>query len=191
MTRLMGRIASVAVPRWAMWAAVGVLAVSGYGTGRLHEARRGADAHAQYVAGQAEQVVVIVKKQTEVVTVVETKYRDRIHTIHTEGVAIESIIPDLITPADIERFAVNVGFVRLLDAGWDGSVAGPASDSDREPAGISLDEVAAVQVGNATSCRIWREQVYGWREFYAKQQVAVNGEAGEWYVAAPLIGPPQ
>ena len=78
---------------------------------------------------------------------------------------------------------------RVLDAAWSGDPAGPASDSDREPADVPLDAIAAAEVGNATSCRAWREQALGWREFYAGQQVAINGKAGAW-AAAPASQSP-
>jgi hypothetical protein len=174
------RAGAVIIPTWAKWAAFLVLLTAVYGTGRLHEARRGADAHADYVAKQAAQTVVIIKKQVEVVTKIETKYVNRIQKIYAQGAAIETNIPTYIQPVDLDRFAVNVGFLRVLDAAWSGDAPGPAEELDREPAGVPLDQVAAVQVGNATSCRAWREQALGWREFYAGQQVVINGGAGEW-----------
>lgn len=70
--------------------------------------------------------------------------------------------------------------MRVLDAAWSGDPVGPASDSGREPAGVPLAAIAAIEAGNATSCRAWREQALGWRNFYAGQQVAINGKAGAW-----------
>lgn len=183
--RLAG-LSGVVLPPWAKWAALAALLATVYGIGRLHEARRGADAMADYVAQQAGQAVRIVERQAKVVTVTETKYRDRIKTVYVQGATIENSIPDYVQPADTGRFAVNAGFVRVLDAAWTGQAVGPAADSDREPAGVPLDHVAGAEVHNATSCRAWREQAIGWREFYARQQVAINGKAGEW---AELAGP--
>lgn len=171
---------AIVLPWWTKWLALALLLAAVYGTGRLHEARRAQEVHAAYIAEQATQSVVIVKKQVQVVIQTEIKYRDRIQKIYVQGEQIEKVIPQYFTPADAGRFGVNAGFVRVVDAAWTGDPVGPAGDPDREPAGIPLDDVAAVQAGNATSCRAWREQAYAWRDFYARQQVAVNGKAGEW-----------
>ncbi|WP_211441836.1 hypothetical protein [Collimonas humicola] len=104
----------------------------------------------------------------------EIIYRDRIQKIYIKGDEIEKQVPIYITEVDSSRFAVNAGFVRLYDAAWSGESAGPAAESDREPAGISLAEVAAVEAGNATSCRAWREIAVGLREYYAHLQVITN-----------------
>lgn len=170
----------VVLPAYVKWLAAAALLASVYGLGRVHEARRGVDAMIDYQAKQAAQAVRIVERQAKVVTLTETKYRDRIKTVYVQGATIESSIPDYVQPADTGRFAVNAGFVRVLDAAWTGQAVGPAADSDREPAGVSLDHVAGAEVHNATSCRAWREQAIGWREFYARQQVAINGQAGAW-----------
>lgn len=177
--RLAG-LSGIILPPAVKWAAAAALLATVYGIGRLHEARRGADAMAEYQAKQATQTVRIVERQAKVVTVTETKYRDRIKTVYVQGATIENSIPDYVQPADTGRFAVNAGFVRVLDAAWAGQAVGPAGDSDREPAGVPLDQVAGAEVHNATSCRAWREQALGWREFYARQQIAINGRAGEW-----------
>jgi hypothetical protein len=180
MMAAIGRLSGLVLPWWARWAALAGLCVATYGTGRLQEARRGADAMLAYVGKQAAQTARIGQLQAKVVTVVETKYRDRIQHVYEEGKQIEVEIPKYITLADDQLFAVNAGFVRVVDAAWSGDPAGPAADSDRGPAGVPLDRIAEVEAGNATSCRAWREQALGWRAFYAGQQVAVNGRAGDW-----------
>ena len=187
MNGLISRAAGIVLPSWAKWAAIAALMVAVYGAGRLHEARRGADALADYIGKQAAQTAVIIKKQVEVRTVVQTKYVDRVQKIYVQGETIEKSIPTYIQPADTDRFAVNAGFIRVLDAAWSGEPVGPAADSDREPAELSLDAVAGSEVANATSCLTWREQALGWREFYVRQQVAINGKAGEWASAAPTV----
>jgi hypothetical protein len=176
----LARLRGIVLPAYVKWIAVAALLAAAYGLGRLHEARRGADAMAEYQAKQAAQTVRIGNRQAKVVTVTETKYRDRIKTVYLQGEKIESSIPIYVQPVDIGRFAVNVGFVRVLDAAWTGDAVGPAGDSDREPAGLPLDEVASVEVHNATSCRVWHEQALGWRDFYAHQQIAINGKVGTW-----------
>lgn len=158
-----------------------------YGTGRVHEARRGVAALSDYIGKQARQTAVIVKKQIEVQTSAQTKYVDRIQKVYVQGATIETNIPTYIQAFDNDRFGGNVGFVRIVDAAWSGDPVGPAADTDREPAGIPLDEVASVQTGNATSCRSWQEKVIGWREYYARQQVVVNGKAGDWAARAGVL----
>ncbi|AIY41971.1 hypothetical protein LT85_2813 [Collimonas arenae] len=75
-------------------------------------------------------------------------------------------LPIYITEVDNERFVINAGFVRLYNAAWSGESAGPAAESDREPAGISLAEVAEVEIHNASNCRAWAEMTLGLRKHY-------------------------
>lgn len=183
MSALLGRLSGVVLPDWAKWAALGVLVLAACGTGRVHEARRGADALADYVGKQATQTVRIVERQAKTDVLVQTKYVDRIQKIYVQGATIETNIPHYIQPSDNERFGVNAGFVRVIDAAWSGDAVGPASDTDRESAGVPLDDVARIQAANATSCRAWQDQALGWREYYARKQVDINGVAGAWYQA--------
>lgn len=157
-----------------------VAGAAGYGAGRVHEARKSAGQLAEYKEQAAQKTVKIVEKQVEVVTKTEVVYRDRIQKIYLKGEQIETQIPVYIKPADELVFAVNTGFVRVLDAAWAGQAPGPAADADREPAGVPLGEIATAQVENATVCHAWREQALGWRRFYADQQQAINGAPGEW-----------
>jgi hypothetical protein len=112
---------------------------------------------------------------------VQTKYVDRIQTIYQQGAQVEDRIPEVLTPDVDRKLPLPAGFVRVLDAAWTGDPVGPAVDSDGEPASVPPSVVAANEAANATSCRAWREQALGWREFYAGQQLAVNGRAGDWY----------
>ena len=129
------------------------------------------------------QTVTIIQKQLEVVTKTEIEYRDRVKKIYIQGASIESEIPKYVRPDDDQRFAVNAGFVRILDGAWAGRIDGPAGVTDQQPAGVPISHIAAVEAGNITSCRAWREKVIGWRAFYSRQQVAINGAAGVWYHA--------
>jgi hypothetical protein len=174
MRALLATLTGTLVPPWARWLAIAALALSAYELGRLHEAR---DAAGKVVT----QVVTTVKKEVQTVTRVETVYRDRIQKIYVQEKQLEADVPTYIPPATDQLFAVPVGFVRVAAAAWSGTAAGPAAESDREPAGISFSELGSIEVANATSCRVWREQALGWREFYAKQQVTFNGKAGDWY----------
>ena len=156
--------------------------VASYSLGRVQEARIGAAELAEYKASEIKQSAAIVQAEVQVVTKTEIVYRDRIQKIYVEGKKIELSIPAYVRPADDITFAVNAGFLRVLDSAWSGAAAGPTEDSDREPAGVPLSEIAGVEVDNATSCRAWRSQVTGWKQFYAEQQLAVNGQAGAWFV---------
>lgn len=185
--RLVQGAGAVVLPWWAKYLALAMLVCAAYGMGRLQEARRGAAAMTEYVAKQAGQTVTIVKREVQVVTRVETRYRDRIHKIYVQGEQIENRIPEIVTPDVDRRLPLPAGFVRILDAAWTGEPVGPATGADAEPASVPASLVAANEAGNATSCRAWREQALGWRVFYAGQQVAINGRAGDW-AAAAVVG---
>lgn len=191
MSTLVERLQGVVLPGWSKLLAITALLASAYGAGRLHEARRGADVMLDYVGKQAMQTVRIAKAQVQVVTKVETQYRDRIQIIYKEGKQIEERIPQLIAPDVDRRLPLPAGFVRVLDAAWAGEPVGPAADSDGEPAVVPPSVVAANEVDNATSCRAWRAQAVGWREFYARQQVAINGKAGAWAERAEALEGPK
>lgn len=162
-----------------------LLLIGAYGLGRVHEARVGGAALAEYQSKQLGNTVRTVEKQVVVQKEVEVKYVARIRKIYVKGETTEKSIPQYITAVDVDRYGVNAGFARVIDADWTSDAIGPAVDSDGEPAGIQIDDVAVVQASNNTACRAWREQVYGWREFYAKQQIAINGQAGEWARTPP------
>ncbi|HWX01070.1 hypothetical protein [Collimonas sp.] len=162
------------LPWWARWLALAsAAAVFGticYNKGKQDEGEK----HIAYVNQLAERSIKIAKAQQVVVAQTQIKYVDRIKTIYLKGETIEKQVPNYITQADNAHFAVNAGFVRLYDAAWSGEDPGPAADSDREPAGVSLAQVAAVDISNATNCRAWRELALGLREYYAHLQAATN-----------------
>ncbi|AMP15473.1 hypothetical protein CPter291_3236 [Collimonas pratensis] len=154
------------LPWWVRWlvlaSAAAVFGTICYDKGKQVKGEE----HLAYVAEQAQRSVRIEKAQQVVVTQTQIKYVDRIKTVYAQGETIEMQIPIYITSTDTARFAVNAGFVRLYDAAWSGDAPGPAADSDREPAGISLAQVAEVDVFNATACRAWKELALGQRQFY-------------------------
>lgn len=172
---------TMVVPAWARWAAIVALAGTCYATGRLQEARHDADARAAAAQAQAAKIVTVVKHEVQTVTKVETVYRDRIQKIYIEEKAVEADIPRFIPPHVDAEFAIPVGFVRVAAASWSGDPVGPAGDADGEPSGIHFTDLAAAEIHNAASCRVWREQALGWREFYARQQETFNGRPGDWY----------
>lgn len=170
----LGRLRSTVVPAWIKWLVIAVLFASVYGFGRLQEARRGADAMADYLAAQSARTAMIGRAQNNVVVRTEIKYRDRIQKIYLKGEEIEKQVPIYVTASDDAEYRVNVGFVRSYNASWAGESAGPATSADREPAGISLAEVAETDAHNATACRAWRELAIGLKEHYRQQQAILE-----------------
>jgi len=157
--------------RWPIYALMMALP---FCLGELDGQRRAGQRHIDYVTAQAARTVAIGKAQTKVVIQTEIKYRDRIRKIYLQGEVIEKQVPVYVTRDDDAVYGVNAGFVRAYNAAWSGGDPGPASDADREPAGIPLSEVAEADAHNATSCRAWREQVFGLRELYQKLKVATD-----------------
>lgn len=139
-----------------------------YLLGDLHGERVAGEKHIDYVNQQAAQTIKVVKAQQVIVTQTQVKYRDRIKTIFIKGDEIEKTIHDYISLAANAGCTINAGFVRVHDAAWASTPPGAAGESDGEPAGVSLAEVAEVNAHNAKACVVWREQVFGWREYYDK-----------------------
>ncbi|WP_431477847.1 hypothetical protein [Massilia eburnea] len=171
MMAALGRLQGIVLPLWFKWFAIAGLCAAVYGVGRLQEARRGADAMSDYLAAQAARTVAVGRAQTKVVVQTEIKYRDRIQKIYLKGEVIEKQVPVYVTAADNAECRINAGFVRAHDAAWAGEPAGPAASSDRDPAGVSLAEVAETDAFNATACLAWRAKAIGLQEFYGEQRV--------------------
>ncbi|KAG0296954.1 hypothetical protein BGZ97_004385 [Linnemannia gamsii] len=114
----------------------------------------------------------LTQAQYKLATRVEIQYRDRIKVIKEKGDTLIKEIPAYVTQADAAHFGVNVGFVRHYNAAFTRESAGPAAQSDREPASISLTEIAKIHAHNASACLQWREQALGFREFYKQLQQA-------------------
>ena len=158
------------VPWYVRVMVVLALVLATYRAGMLHGERVAGQAHIDYISAQAAQSVKVAQAQAKVVIDTQIKYVPRIKTIYTKGEAIEKQVPIYITADDNAGCAINAGFVRIHDAAWSGEPTGPAASADREPAGIPLAEVAETEAYNATTCRAWREQALGLREFYEKLQ---------------------
>jgi hypothetical protein len=162
------------MPPWVRWTvlilAFGFTAM----TFQMRGERIAGQRHIDYVTKQATQTVRIARAQSKVVVQAEIEYRDRIKKIYVKGDVIERKVPVYVTNADNDRCTISAGFVRVYDAAWSGEPTGPAADSDRGPAGVSLADVAETDVHNATSCRAWREQALGWRAFYRKLKEATD-----------------
>lgn len=156
------------VPWYVRVMVVLALVLATYRAGMLHGERVAGQAHIDYISAQAAQSVKVAQAQAKVVIETQVKYVDRIKTIYKQGETIEKQIPIYITASDNAGCTVNAGFVRMQNAAWTGETAGPAASTDREPSGLSLTDVAEADSDNAISCRIWREQALGLREFYQK-----------------------
>jgi hypothetical protein len=166
------RIKAVQLTGRARWPVYALMMALPLCLGELDGERRAGQRHIDYVTAQAARTVAIGKAQTKVVIQTEIKYRDRIQKIYLKGEVIEKQVPIYVTRDDDAVYGVNAGFVRAYNAAWSGDDPGPATESDRGPAGIPLSAVADVDAHNATSCRAWREQAIGFREFYGKMKAA-------------------
>lgn len=162
------------VPAWC-WLPVFGLAI--YLFGDVHGAGRVQRQWEAETEARNEQTRELNRARQLIVTKTEIVYRDRIKTIYVKGEEIEKQVQEFVTADDDQRYGVNAGFVRLYDAAWAGEIAGPAAESDRGPAGVSLSQISAVGVHNATSCLAWREIALGLRDYYQQQQAATGTPA--------------
>ncbi|BBE08476.1 Uncharacterized protein MCB1EB_0315 [Mycoavidus cysteinexigens] len=60
--------------------------------------------------------------------------------------------------------------MRHYNASFAGGPAGAPAGFDREPASVSIAEIAEVNAFNANVCWQWREQALGLRAFYRQLQ---------------------
>lgn len=150
--------------------ASGVIYAAGWLAGNQHAGQK----HLDYVAEQAKAAQRIAVAQTKVIAQVRTEYVDRIKVIKEKGEQIEKQVPVYVTAADDGSCSINTGFVRIHDAAWAGENPGPAAGADREPAGVSLAEVAETTAANAASCRQWREQALSLRQMWRQLQKVTN-----------------
>jgi len=171
---MLSRPCSIVLPAPARWTAFAIAACALLALGEIDGQRRAGQAHVDYVSTQAQRTVAIAKAQASVVIQTEIKYRDRIKTVYLKGETIERQVPVYVTPGDDFAFGVNTGFVRVHNAAWSSDDPGPAAESDREPAGIPLAEVAETNAYNAKVCHAWRELALGLREHYETQQAALK-----------------
>ncbi len=162
------------LPWWVRWLALGAALAMVFLLGQIHGERIAGEAHTNYISKQAEQTVAIAKAQNKVVIDAQIEYVDRIKTVYLKGETIEKQVPVFVTSTDNADCNIRTGFVRLHDAAWSGDDPGSATSADREPAGISLTEVAEVATANAAICRHWREKALGLEAFYKKLKEATN-----------------
>ena len=176
------KLAALVLPPWVGPALLAAAAASLYLLGMMHGVRTEGQKHIDYLATQANRTVRVSEKQIQVVHDVQIVYRDRITTITKTGEQIATAAPQLVTADDSLHFGVNAGFVRIYNAAWTNSpadVAGAAADSDREPAAVSLTDIAETEAHNATACHAWREQAIGLRSLYEGMRAITDAAARE------------
>ncbi len=160
------------IGRWnATVAFAFIAALLGAALASAHYKRRIERLHAERNVAQSKIAAIQTQlAHAQAVTRIEVRYRDRIKVVKEKGDAIIQKVPVYVTAQDNARFGVHTGFVRSINAAFSGQSAGPAAESDREPARVSLAEIAKTTAFNAAVCRQWREQALGWRAFYQALQ---------------------
>lgn len=159
------------VPAWAWrWIAIGALVASFGGWAWFKGNEHGTQKLIDYQAEQAREAVRIATARIQVVTVTETKWRERVKVIFKQGETIEKEVIKYVTKDDDAGCVVPAGFVSLYNAAWAGSPPESPAESDRRPSGIPLSTVAETDAGNATTCLAYKAQRDGLIEFYRKQQ---------------------
>lgn len=161
------------IPLWLRVLALLALVAAVWGHGWLKGNAHGTEKLTEYQGAQLAATVKLANARIQIVHEVETKYVDRIKTITVAGETITKEIPTYVTKADDAEFPVPVGFVRLFGAAWTGAAAGPPAESDRQPSGVPLSEIAGDEANNATACFIYKTQRDGLIEFYRKLQAAL------------------
>lgn len=133
-----------------------LMALALYGAGWFRGNEHGTKKLTEYIGKQAVEAVRITAARGKIVTLTETKYRDRSHKIYERGATIEKEVPVYVTKDDDAVFAVPLGFVREYNAAWSNTPAGPPAESDRGPSGVPISEVAAADANNATACHAYK-----------------------------------
>lgn len=170
----MQKLSEIVLPLWARIVALLACGAAVYLLGQLQGERIAGQRHLDYVSAQAGHSMRVAQAQSQVIWKTDVQYRDRIHTVYVKGDTIERAVPELVTPADNERFGVNAGFVRSFNAAWANEPAGAAAESDHEPATVPLADIAEAEAFNATACHAWREQALGLRELYGSMKQAME-----------------
>ncbi len=178
---VLSKLAGMALPSWARIAALILAGCCIFLLGQISGERDAGEremARSEQRANElAEQTAKLYRSQIQVITKTETKYRDRIRNVYIKGETIEHSVPEYVTPADGDSYYINDGFVRVYNAAWTNTPAGPPGELDRRPSPIPLADIAAADAHNATSCHAWREQALGLREVYTSMQSVLAGEA--------------
>lgn len=159
------------LPAWVWRAAAIVLVILAlfatgwiYGSGHVQK---------QWVEERGQRAIAEVKlraARVEVVTKIETKYRDVERLVHiTKNVIVEGV-PNYVTKSDDSACELRNGFLRDYDASLRNESPGPAVSSDREPAGIALSDATKVIAENNALITLARNKLAACIDFYRQQQ---------------------
>lgn len=108
--------------------------------------------------------------RVEVVTRVETKYREREKIVLVAGETIIREVTKYVDKTDDAACQLRNGFVREYDASLRNEPAGPAVDSDRAAAGIDLSVATEVIARNNLTLAFARNKLAACIDFYRQQQ---------------------
>jgi hypothetical protein len=144
--------------------------------GKVHEAVLGErhEWETKIAAANAERDQEIAAwkiKEADLNTKLETKTTEKVVEVRTVTKEVVHEIPVYI-PSTLD---VNLGFVLIHNAAAEGkrlpdSPSGPVDKAS----GIGLPRVAETVANNYAECRVWREQVIGWQEWYENQHTEWN-----------------
>lgn len=151
-------------------ALVGIILGASFLSGWVKGNQHGTQKLTDYKAAQSLETIKVIQGRENVVTKIETIYKDKIKQIYIQGETITKEIPVYVTKIDDAGCVIPIGFVREYNASWTGETAGPPAESDRRSSGLSLSYVAEIDSGNATSCRVYKEQRDGLIKFYQDLQ---------------------
>lgn len=115
----------------------------------------------------------------KIVTKIEKKYIDRVVEIETKGITITNEVPVYVTKNDDSACVLNRGYVRVHDAAATNTHPGPATESDRAPAGVDLSRAANVQTRNYQAYHVVAAQLAGCIEAYNEVKEKINAGSGQ------------
>ena len=101
-------------------------------------------------------------------------------------------VPVYVTPETDRSYGdLPLGFVRLHDAAATGTAPVPfgTGESSGTSGGVAPSAAISTIADNYGTCRVWREQVIGWQDWYATQSALWAGERREGTTERP-DGPP-
>lgn len=113
--------------------------------------------------------------QEKITYLTNTVYVDRIKEVKIKGDTIYVKVPEYITKEDDAACTIRNGFTRVWNSALTNTIPGPADETDRADAGVSLTEVAENHTANTTTCLIYKERALAW-EKWAKEQKAASEE---------------
>lgn len=159
------------IPAWAWrWIAMAAMVASFGGFCWFKGNEHGTQKLIDYQTAQAVETVRLAAARVQVVHEVEIQYQDRIKVIYKKGETIEKEVKVYVTKADDAGCNIPLGFVRMYNSAWSGTIAGPPLESDRGSSGVPLSTVAEIDTHNATSCLAYKAQRDGLIEYYRKLQ---------------------